>query len=147
MGAFWQLHIFGQWRSCAIVASNHRDQEQPMPLMLTEAERAMLDALAAPVDANRRPEFMGAVEKELDAANLHPLLHPSVAPFLGRKTTEHFLEEKARKLSLRAILRVLAGGGIAVLRGLCRGRRVRLGLCRFGRRRCRPGRIWRTTPG
>jgi hypothetical protein len=39
-----------------------------MPLMLTDAERAMLNALAAPIDANRRPEFMGAVEKELEAA-------------------------------------------------------------------------------
>jgi hypothetical protein len=40
-----------------------------MPLMLTAAERAMLDALAAPIDAHRRPEFMGAVEKALAAAN------------------------------------------------------------------------------
>jgi hypothetical protein len=40
-----------------------------MPLMLTDAERAMLTALAAPIDANRRPEFMGAVEKELEAAS------------------------------------------------------------------------------
>jgi hypothetical protein len=39
-----------------------------MPLMLTDAGRAMLNALAAPIDANRRPEFMGAVEKELEAA-------------------------------------------------------------------------------
>ena len=28
-----------------------------MPLMLTPAERAMLDSLAAPVDGARRPEF------------------------------------------------------------------------------------------
>jgi hypothetical protein len=27
-----------------------------MPLMLTDAELAMLDALAAPIDANRRPD-------------------------------------------------------------------------------------------
>jgi hypothetical protein len=40
-----------------------------MPLMLTDAERAMLDSLAAPIDANRRPEFMGAVERELEAAS------------------------------------------------------------------------------
>jgi hypothetical protein len=40
-----------------------------MPLMLTDAERAMLNALAAPIDANRRPEFMGAVERELEAAS------------------------------------------------------------------------------
>ena len=39
-----------------------------MPLTLTDAERAMLDALAAPIDKSRRPEFMGAVEKELEAA-------------------------------------------------------------------------------
>ncbi len=39
-----------------------------MPLMLTDAERAMLDALAAPIDANRRPEFLGAVTTKLEAA-------------------------------------------------------------------------------
>jgi hypothetical protein len=39
-----------------------------MPLMLTDAERAMLHALAAPIDANRRPEFMGAVTTKLEAA-------------------------------------------------------------------------------
>ena len=39
-----------------------------MPLMLTDAELAMLDALAAPIDANRRPEFMGAVTTKLEAA-------------------------------------------------------------------------------
>ena len=39
-----------------------------MPLTLTDAERAMLDALAAPIDANRRPEFMGAVTTRLEAA-------------------------------------------------------------------------------
>jgi hypothetical protein len=38
-----------------------------MPLMLTDAERAMLDALAAPIDANRRPEFLGAVTTRLEA--------------------------------------------------------------------------------
>jgi hypothetical protein len=68
MGAFWQLHIFGQWRTCAIVASNHHHQEQLMPLMLTDAERAMLHALAAPIAENRRPEFMGAVTTKLEAA-------------------------------------------------------------------------------
>jgi hypothetical protein len=68
MRAFWQLHIFGQWRTCAIVASNQHRQEQLMPLMLTDAERAMLDALAAPIDANRRPEFLGAVTTKLEAA-------------------------------------------------------------------------------
>jgi hypothetical protein len=40
-----------------------------MPLMLTDAELAMLDALAAPIDAHRRPEFLGAVERELEAAS------------------------------------------------------------------------------
>jgi hypothetical protein len=40
----------------------------PMPLMLTDAELAMLDALAAPIDANRRPEFLGAVTTKLEAA-------------------------------------------------------------------------------
>jgi hypothetical protein len=39
-----------------------------MPPLLTDAERAMLEGLAAPIDANRRPEFMGAVEKELAAS-------------------------------------------------------------------------------
>jgi hypothetical protein len=38
-----------------------------MPLMLTAAERAMLDSLAAPIDANRRPEFLGAVSAKLEA--------------------------------------------------------------------------------
>jgi hypothetical protein len=40
-----------------------------MPLPLTDAELAMLHALAAPIDASRRPEFTGAVEKELEAAS------------------------------------------------------------------------------
>jgi hypothetical protein len=39
-----------------------------MPLMLTPAERAMLDGLAAPIDENRRPEFIGAVSAKLEAA-------------------------------------------------------------------------------
>ena len=39
-----------------------------MPLPLTDVELAMLHALAAPIDANRRPEFMGAVTTELEAA-------------------------------------------------------------------------------
>jgi hypothetical protein len=53
---------FGQWRTGGIVAPNHHYQELwAMPLMLTDAERAMLDALAAPIDADRRPEFLGAV--------------------------------------------------------------------------------------
>jgi hypothetical protein len=40
-----------------------------MPLPLTDAELAMLHALATPIDAARRPEFMGAVEKELEATS------------------------------------------------------------------------------
>jgi hypothetical protein len=39
-----------------------------MPLMLTDAELALLHALAAPIDANRRPEFMGAVTTKLEAS-------------------------------------------------------------------------------
>jgi hypothetical protein len=39
-----------------------------MPLMLTPAERAMLDGLSAPIAVNRRPEFMGAVTAKLEAA-------------------------------------------------------------------------------
>jgi hypothetical protein len=39
-----------------------------MPLTLTDTERAMLDAQARPIDNARRPEFMGAVAKELEAA-------------------------------------------------------------------------------
>jgi hypothetical protein len=39
-----------------------------MPLILTPAERAMLEGLAAPVDENRRPEFLGAVSAKLEAA-------------------------------------------------------------------------------
>jgi hypothetical protein len=39
-----------------------------MPLMLTPAERAMLEGLAAPVAENRRPEFLGAVSAKLEAA-------------------------------------------------------------------------------
>ena len=39
-----------------------------MPLMLTPAERAMLDGLSAPLAAARRPEFLGAVSAKLEAA-------------------------------------------------------------------------------
>lgn len=39
-----------------------------MPLMLTQAELSMLNALAAPVDENRRPEFISAVSARLEAA-------------------------------------------------------------------------------
>lgn len=39
-----------------------------MPLTLTPDELQMLNALAAPIDANRRPEFLGAVTTKLEAA-------------------------------------------------------------------------------
>jgi hypothetical protein len=39
-----------------------------MPLMLTDAERAMLDALAAPIAPQRRTEFVSAVTSRLEAA-------------------------------------------------------------------------------
>jgi hypothetical protein len=41
-----------------------------MPLSLSHDELALLHALAAPIDANRRPEFMGAVTTRLEAAGL-----------------------------------------------------------------------------
>jgi hypothetical protein len=40
-----------------------------MPLMLAPDAMDLLLTLAAPIDANRRPEFMGAVERELAAAS------------------------------------------------------------------------------
>ena len=40
-----------------------------MPLMLTPNEHALLDRLAAPVDENRRPEFLGAVSARLEAVS------------------------------------------------------------------------------
>jgi hypothetical protein len=39
-----------------------------MPLPLTDAELAMLHALAAPIDRIRQPEFMAAVTTKLEAA-------------------------------------------------------------------------------
>ena len=39
-----------------------------MPLLLSHDDLAMLHALAAPIDANRPPEFMGAVTTKLEAA-------------------------------------------------------------------------------
>jgi hypothetical protein len=39
-----------------------------MPLTLADAELALLHALAAPIDASRRPEFLGAVTTRLEAA-------------------------------------------------------------------------------
>ena len=40
-----------------------------MPLMLTPSQRAMLDGLAAPVAADKRPEFFGAVSAKLETAS------------------------------------------------------------------------------
>jgi hypothetical protein len=40
-----------------------------MPLPLSHDDLALLHALAAPIDADRRLEFMGAVERELEAAS------------------------------------------------------------------------------
>jgi hypothetical protein len=59
---------FGQDRNKSTVASNPLSiGDAGMPL-LTDAELAMLHALAAPIDANRRPEFLGAVTTKLEAA-------------------------------------------------------------------------------
>ena len=48
---------------------------------------------------------------------LHPLVERSVAPFLGWMALEHFLEKKARKLSLRAVLFFLVRRWIVVSSG------------------------------
>ena len=40
-----------------------------MPLRLSHDDLAMLHALAAPIDANRRPEFFQAVAHELENAS------------------------------------------------------------------------------
>jgi hypothetical protein len=59
-----------------------------MPLPLTDAELAMLHALAAPIDANRRPEFMGAVTTRLEAAGPAAIgpgaLHRTAREVLGQ---------------------------------------------------------------
>jgi len=59
-----------------------------MPLMLTDAERTMLDALAAPIDVNRRPEFLGAVTTKLEAAGPAAIgpgaLHRTAREVLGQ---------------------------------------------------------------
>jgi hypothetical protein len=39
-----------------------------MPLPLSHNDLALLHALAAPIDANRRPEFLTAVTTKLEAA-------------------------------------------------------------------------------
>jgi hypothetical protein len=56
-----------------------------MPLPLTDAERAVLEGLAAPIDKSRRPEFMGAVEKELAASQA------AVGPGLVHRTARTVL--------------------------------------------------------
>ena len=59
-----------------------------MPLMLTDAERAMLDALAAPIADDRRPEFLAAVTTKLEAADPAAIgegsLHRAARSVLGQ---------------------------------------------------------------
>ena len=62
-----------------------------MPLTLTAAERAMLDALAAPIDANRRPEFLSAVTTKLEAA-APTVVGPGLVHRIGRATQRDFYD-------------------------------------------------------
>jgi hypothetical protein len=62
-----------------------------MPLMLTDAERAMLDALAAPIDANRRTEFLGAVERAIGAA-APAAVGPGLVHRIGRATQRDYFD-------------------------------------------------------
>ena len=59
-----------------------------MPLPLTDAELAMLHALAAPIDNARRPEFMSTVTSRLEAAGPAAAgeggLHRTVREVLGQ---------------------------------------------------------------
>ena len=59
-----------------------------MPLPLTDAELAMLHALAAPIDGARRPEFLAAVTTKLEAAGPAAIgpgaLHRTAREVLGR---------------------------------------------------------------
>jgi hypothetical protein len=59
-----------------------------MPLPLSHDELALLHALAAPIDANRRPEFLGAVTTKLEAqgpATVGPgALHRTAREVLGQ---------------------------------------------------------------
>jgi hypothetical protein len=68
MGAFWQLHIFGQGEPGVTLWAITIPGDARMPLLLSDDDLAMLHALAAPIDPNRRPEFMGAVTTKLEAA-------------------------------------------------------------------------------
>ena len=58
-----------------------------MPLMLTPNERAMLDSLAAPIDQRRQPEFVAAVEAQLQNAgaigpgNIHRAARSVISDF------------------------------------------------------------------
>jgi hypothetical protein len=70
-----------------------------MPLPLTDAELAMLHALAAPIDANRRPEFMGAVEKELEAGGR---LRSGRARCTGPRAPSYEVSGPRRRISGRA---------------------------------------------
>jgi hypothetical protein len=68
MRVFWQLRIFGQWRTGVSSRQIPFHGDARMPLLLSHDDLAMLHALAAPIAANRRPEFMGAVTTKLEAA-------------------------------------------------------------------------------
>jgi hypothetical protein len=70
-----------------------------MPLSLTDAELAMLHALAAPVDANRRPEFMGAVEKSL---RLQTQLRSGQVRCIGLRAPSYEASGQRRRISVRA---------------------------------------------
>jgi hypothetical protein len=70
----------------------HRDKPPSpgaasMPLTLTADELQMLNALAAPIDANRRPEFMQAVTTRLEASPAAAIgpgtLHRAARAILG----------------------------------------------------------------
>jgi hypothetical protein len=88
MGAFWQLPIFGQRPTGCSVASILFHGDARMPLSLNHDDLVMLQALAAPIDANRRPEFMGAVTTKLEAAGPAAIgpgaLHRTAREVLGQ---------------------------------------------------------------
>jgi hypothetical protein len=62
-----------------------------MPLPLADVELAMLHALAAPIDANRRPEFLTAVTTKLEAAG-PAALGPGVLHRTARTVLRDFWE-------------------------------------------------------
>jgi hypothetical protein len=59
-----------------------------MPLPLTDAELAMLHALAAPIDKSRQPEFLSAVTTRLEAAG-----HATVGPGALHRTARTVLRD------------------------------------------------------